>query len=329
MKLFLTLTALVLALFVVSLAWGYADIGAGQALLGVIGIGEPSHVLIAQELRLPRALLTITIGGALGLCGAALQGLLRNPLAEPGNIGVTSGAALGAVIMLYFGVANVTTLALPAGAMAGAGVVVVLIFLLASKEGSTTALILAGVAISSIAMALTALAMNLSPNPWALGEIVFWLMGSVRDRSMADVWLSLPFILLGSGLILSTARSLDALVLGEETAGSLGVNLTSVRIRIIVGTAMAVGAGVAVAGAIGFVGLIVPHVLRPFTGYVPSKLLLPSALGGAALLLMADIGVRALGNWTGAELYLGVFTALIGGPFFIYLIFRIRRGFAS
>lgn len=329
MKLFIALTALVLALFLVSLAWGYADIGAGAALLGVIGIGEPSHVLIAQELRLPRALLTITIGGALGLCGAALQGLLRNPLAEPGNIGVTSGAALGAVIMLYFGVANVTTLALPAGAMAGAGVVVVLIFLLASMEGSTTALILAGVAISSIAMALTALAMNLSPNPWALGEIVFWLMGSVRDRSMADVWLSLPFIVLGSGLILSTARSLDALVLGEETAGSLGVNLTSVRIRIIVGTAMAVGAGVAVAGAIGFVGLIVPHVLRPFTGYVPSKLLLPSALGGAVLLLMADIGVRALGNWTGSELYLGVFTALIGGPFFIYLIFRIRRGFAS
>ncbi len=329
MKLFLTLTGVVVALFLISLAWGYADIGAGAALLGVIGIGEPSHVLISQELRLPRALLTITIGGALGLCGAALQGLLRNPLAEPGNIGVTSGAALGAVIMLYFGVANVTTLALPAGAMAGAGVVVVLIFLLASMEGSTTALILAGVAISSIAMALTALAMNLSPNPWALGEIVFWLMGSVRDRSMADVWLSLPFILLGSGLILSTARSLDALVLGEETAGSLGVNLTSVRIRIIVGTAMAVGAGVAVAGAIGFVGLIVPHVLRPFTGYVPSKLLLPSALGGAALLLMADIGVRALGNWTGSELYLGVFTALIGGPFFIYLIFRIRRGFAS
>ncbi len=327
MKVILILIALVSALFATSLAWGYAEIGVGAALLGVVGVGEPHHVLIAQELRLPRALLALTIGAALGLCGAALQGLLRNPLAEPGNIGVTSGAALGAVIMLYFGVAGFTAWALPAGAMAGAGAVVVLIFLLASIEGSTTALILAGVAISSIAMALTALAMNLSPNPWALGEIVFWLMGSVRDRSMADVVLSLPFIALGAALILSTARSLDALVLGEDTAGSLGVALTSVRVRIILGTALAVGAGVAVAGAIGFVGLIVPHVLRPFTGYVPSRLLLPSALGGGALLLLADIGVRALSNWTGTELYLGVLTAIIGGPFFIYLIFRIRRGF--
>jgi len=328
MKLVFTLMALVAALFVTSLAWGYANVGLGASLFGVIGIGDPSHIVIAQELRLPRALLTTIIGAALGLSGAALQGLLRNPLAEPGNIGVTSGAALGAVIVLYFGIAGWSSWALPAGAMTGAGVVVVLIFLLASVEGSTTALILAGVAISSVAMALTALAMNLSPNPWALGEIVFWLMGSVRDRSMADVVLSFPFVAFGLGLILSTSRSLDALVLGEETAGALGVNLTSVRIRIILGTAMAVGAGVAVAGAIGFVGLIVPHVLRPFTGYVPSRLLAPSALGGAALLLMADIGVRALGGLTGSELYLGVFTALIGGPFFVYLIFRIRRGIA-
>lgn len=326
MKTAIALSCIVAALLTISLLTGYADIGGGEVLLGLLGHGEPAHVAIAQEIRLPRALLAALIGAALGLCGAALQGLLRNPLAEPGNIGVTSGAALGAVIVLYFGLANLTIWALPAGAMLGAGAVVVFIFLLASGTGSTTALILAGVAISSIAMALTALAMNLSPNPWALSEIVFWLMGSVRDRSMADVALSLPFIMAGTALILSTARGLDALVLGEETAGSLGVNLQSIRIRIILGTAMAVGAAVAVAGAIGFVGLIVPHVLRPFTGYVPSKLLLPSALGGAVLLLLADIGVRLLTNVTGSELYLGVFTALIGGPFFIYLIFRIRRG---
>ncbi len=326
MKLTLVLCATVAALLTASLVIGYTELSVGDALLGLIGVGEPSHIIIARELRLPRALLAAAVGAALGLCGAALQGLLRNPLAEPGNIGVTSGAALGAVIMLYFGFASASIWALPAGAMAGAGLVVVLIFVLASTEGNTTALILAGVAISSIAMALTALAMNLSPNPWALGEIVFWLMGSVRDRSMADVALSLPFIIFGAGLILTTARGLDALVLGEETANSLGVNLISVRIRIILGTAMAVGAGVAVSGAIGFVGLIVPHILRPFTGHVPSRLLLPSALGGAALLLLADIGVRLLTNVTGSELYLGVFTALIGGPFFIYLILRIRRG---
>lgn len=326
MRVVFVLTGLLVMLFAVSITWGYADMSASAALLGLFGVGDANNVIIAQELRLPRALLAALIGGALGLCGAALQGLLRNPLAEPGNIGVTSGAALGAVIMLYFGVAGVSAFALPAGAMAGAGVVVVLIFLLANVEGSTTALILAGVAISSVAMALTALAMNLSPNPWALGEIVFWLMGSVRDRSMGDVALCAPFVAAGLALILSTARSLDALVLGEETAGALGVNLSAVRLRIIIGTAMAVGAAVAVAGAIGFVGLIVPHVLRPFTGYIPSRLLLPSALGGASLLLMADIGVRFMGSFTGSELYLGVFTALIGGPFFVYLIFRMRRG---
>jgi len=321
-----TLGILTLALSIGSIITGYADISASQILLGLMGSGEPAHVVIAQELRLPRALLAAIIGGALGLCGAALQGLLRNPLAEPGNIGVTSGAAFGAVVALYFGFANMSPWALPLTAMVGAGLVVIFIFLLASRESSNTALILAGVAIGSVATALTALAMNLSPNPWALSEIVFWLMGSLRDRSMADVTLSLPFIVVGMGLILTTSRGLDALVLGEETASSLGINLSSVRIRIIVGTALAVGAGVAVAGAIGFIGLIVPHLLRSFTGYVPSRLLLPSALGGAALLLAADIGVRLLANAAGTELYLGVLTALVGGPFFIYLIFKIRRG---
>ncbi len=326
MKIAFSLSMMCIVLVLGSLVIGYADISTGEVLFGLMGQGDASHIVIAQELRLPRAVLAAVIGAALGLCGAALQGLLRNPLAEPGNIGVTSGAALGAIVALYFGFANLSPWALPLTAMVGAGLVVVLIFMLASMEGSTTALILAGVAVGSIATALAALAMNLSPNPWALSEIVFWLMGSLRDRSMADVTLSLPFILVGMGLILTTARGLDALVLGEETAHSLGINLTSVRIRIIIGTAMAVGAGVAVAGSIGFIGLVVPHLLRPFTGYVPSKLLLPSALGGAALLLVADIGVRLLANVAGTELYLGVLTALIGGPFFVYLIFKIRRG---
>lgn len=309
-----------------SLAVGYTEIGPTQVWAALFGFGDDATVIIAQDFRLPRTLLAALVGGALGLCGAALQGLLRNPLAEPGNIGVTSGAALGAVIALYFGFAALSPWALPLGAMLGAGLVVLLIFLLASADGDTTALILAGVAISSIAMALTALAMNLSPNPWALGEIVYWLMGSVRDRSMADVGLALPFIAAGSALVLTTARGLDALVLGEATASSLGVNLRSIRLRIICGTALAVGGAVAVAGAIGFVGLIVPHVLRPLTGYVPSRLLLPSALGGAILLLAADTCIRVLTLMTGSELYLGVFTALIGGPFFVYLVYRIRGG---
>lgn len=326
MKVSLVLLGLLAALLLASLGVGYASLSVLDIWRGLLGQGDTATVVIAQDFRLPRTLLAALVGGALGLCGAALQGLLRNPLAEPGNIGVTSGAALGAVVMLYFGLAAATPWALPLGAILGAGAVVLLIFLLAATDGDTTALILAGVAISSIAMALTALAMNLSPNPWALGEIVYWLMGSVRDRSMADVGLALPFVLAGTALVLTTARGLDALVLGEGAAQSMGVDLRSVRIRIILGTALAVGGAVAVAGAIGFVGLIVPHVLRPFTGYVPSKLLLPSAIGGAILLLAADVCVRLLTQITGAELYLGVFTALIGGPFFIYLVFRIRRG---
>ncbi len=326
MRIISILTGGLIALGLASIAIGYSDIAPIDVWRGLFGLGEDTTVIVVQEFRLPRTLLAALVGGALGLCGAALQGLLRNPLAEPGNIGVTSGAALGAVIALYFGFAAMTPWALPLGAMLGAGTVVLLIFLLASADGDTTALILAGVAISSIAMALTALAMNLSPNPWALGEIVYWLMGSVRDRSMTDVGLALPFIALGCGLVLTTARGLDALVLGEATASSLGVNLRSIRLRIICGTALAVGGAVAVAGAIGFVGLIVPHVLRPFTGYVPSRLLLPSAIGGAILLLAADTCIRALTLVTGSELYLGVFTALIGGPFFVYLVYRIRGG---
>lgn len=325
MKLNAALALLLIASFLLSLVVGYADVSAGEALAGLVGRGDAAHVIIAQEIRLPRALLTVLMGGALAMTGAALQGLLRNPLAEPGIIGISSGAAFGAVVMLYFGMAALTPWALPAGAMVGAGIVVVLIFLLAGADGRVTALILAGVAVSTVTTSLTALAMNLSPNPWALAEIVFWLMGSVRDRSMADVALAAPFILGGLALVLSAARGLDALVLGDETAQSMGVDLHSVRIRIILGTAMAVGASVAVAGAIGFVGLIVPHVLRPLTGYVPSKLLMPSALGGGTLLTLADVGVRLIAQGSATELYLGVLTALIGGPFFVWLILRLRR----
>ncbi len=326
MKLYFSLISGLLVVMTLSLFVGYSEIAPLQILKGLFGAGDPATVLVVQEIRLPRALLAALVGAALGLGGAGLQGLLRNPLAEPGIIGITSGAALGAVVMLYFGLASLSTWALPTGAMMGAALVTVLIFLLAGSEGRITAVILAGVAVGTFATSLTALAMNLSPNPWALAEIIFWLMGSVRDRSMTDVWLALPFIVAGTTLMLSAGRGLNALLLGEDAAQSLGVSLVSVRLRIILGTAMAVGAAVAVAGAIGFIGLVVPHLLRPFTGYEPGRLLLPSAIGGAALLTLADIGVRLLEGMTGTELYLGVLTALIGGPFFVWLIVRMRTG---
>ena len=274
-----------------------------------------------REIRLPRALLGLLIGAALGMSGAALQGFLRNPLAEPGVIGVSGAAALGAVLALYTGLSLAVPLALPALAIAGALAAVLVLQALAAGA-STLTLILAGVALSSLAGALTALALNLSPNPFAAQEIVFWLLGSLTDRSLVHVALAAPFILAGMALLLATARDLETLTLGEEAAASLGVNLARTRWLVVLGTALAVGAATAVAGVIGFVGLVVPHLLRPLVGHRPAALLPVSALGGALLLLVADVAVRLV--TPGTELKLGVLTSLVGAPFFLWLVVRSR-----
>ena len=277
--------------------------------------------LILQEIRLPRAVLGLTIGATLGLAGAALQGYLRNPLAEPGVIGVSTAAALGAVIAIYTGLSLAAPFALPLMAIGGSLLAVLALQALAGT-GSVLTLILAGVAISSLCGALASLALNLSENPFASLEIVFWLLGSITDRSMTHVWLAVPFIVTGWLLLLGSARALDVLSLGEETASSLGVDLKRTRLLVVTGTAIGVGACTAVSGVIGFVGLVVPHVLRPLVGHMPSRLLPASALGGAILLLAADILVRVID--TGTELKLGVVTALVGGPFFLSLILRLK-----
>lgn len=279
--------------------------------------------LVLTELRVPRALLGMLVGASLGLAGAAMQGLLRNPLAEPGIVGVSGCAAFGAVLAFYSGLAGVLPLALPLGGVGGAIVAVLLLYLLAGRSAGTLTIILAGIAINAIAGALTSLVLNLSPSPFAFLEIIFWQMGSFADRSMQHVAFSAPLMVLGWILLMSAARALDALSLGEETAASLGVRLPRVRALVIVGTACAVGSAVAVSGVIGFVGLVVPHLLRPWVGYQPSKLLPISALGGAVLVLAADIAVRVIP--TNTELKLGVLTALIGAPFFLYLVYRLRR----
>ncbi|MCY3731846.1 MAG: iron ABC transporter permease [Rhodospirillaceae bacterium] len=277
--------------------------------------------LILREIRLPRAVLGLTIGATLGLAGAALQGYLRNPLAEPGVIGVSTAAALGAVIAIYTGLSLAAPVALPLMAIGGSLLAVLALQALAGT-GSVLTLILAGVAISSLCGALASLALNLSENPFASLEIVFWLLGSITDRSMTHVWLAVPFIVTGWLLLLGSARALDVLSLGEETASSLGVDLKRTRLLVVTGTAIGVGACTAVSGVIGFVGLVVPHVLRPLVGHLPSRLLPASALGGAILLLAADVLVRVID--TGTELKLGVVTALVGGPFFLSLILRLK-----
>lgn len=315
--------ALVLCLFLGSLALGEAEVDLVASFTALFSGQQTMGSLVIGEIRLPRACLAVLVGGSLGLAGAALQGLLRNPLAEPGVIGISGTAALGAVIAFYSGLSATYPLALPLGGMVGALASVIAIYIIAGRETSLLTLILAGVAINSLAGALTALALNLSPNPFAIYEIYFWLMGSLADRGFQHVLLVCVPIGLGWLLLVSTARALDALSLGEDTAQSLGVRLGSVRLRVIAGAALCVGASVSVCGVVGFVGLVVPHVLRPLVGYQPSLLLPTSVLGGAALTLGADIFVRTVD--TGVELKLGVLTALIGAPFFFHLIFVTRR----
>ncbi len=314
--------AVVLA-FAASLLVGPAAIGLPEIVKAMFGGRADTVALIVGEVRLPRALLGLTIGATLGLAGAALQGFLRNPLAEPGLVGVTASASLGAVLTFYTGLAGLFALALPLGGMAGACAGVILVQGLAGRQTSSMTLILAGIAVTSFAAALTALTLNLAPNPFAALEIMFWLMGSLADRSLEHVWLSAPFMLAGWLLLATLGRPLDALTLGEDAAQTLGFSLHRLRHRLILGVALSVGAATSVAGAIGFVGLIVPHLLRPLVGHRPSALLPASALGGAVLTLSADVAVRLISP--GHELKLGVLTALVGAPFFLFLILRLRR----
>lgn len=317
-----SLALLTATLFCLSLLIGPAATGLGDVVEGLFGSDRGALVLIMQEIRLPRAILATAIGITLGLSGAALQGLLRNPLAEPGLLGISASASLGAVLAIHTGFSVAVPLGLPVAALAGAFLAAILVQALAGLSSSILTIVLAGVAVSSFAGAMTSLALSLSPNPFASLEIVFWMLGSLNDRSMLHVWLSLPLMLVGWVALASVGRALDVLTLGEDTATSIGVNMRTVRLLVIAGTAVSVGAATAVAGAIGFVGLIIPHILRPLVSAKPSRLLPASALGGAALLLAADIAVRLIAPER--DLKIGVLTALIGAPFFLWLVFRYR-----
>ncbi|MEX1147206.1 MAG: iron ABC transporter permease [Sphingomonadales bacterium] len=309
-------------LFVVALFAG-GERNLWPLLLQGTAAGDPVSWLILTEIRLPRALLAVMVGAVLGLSGAALQGFLRNPLADPGLVGVSSMAALGAVIVFYFGLAGAALWILPLGGMGGALLAILMLYALAGRDASVLTLILAGLVMSTLAAALTSLALNFAPSPYAALEIIFWILGSLADRSFTHVWLALPFMVAGAALLFTTARGLDALSLGEDAAISLGVNVTRLRLAVILGTALGVGAAVSVSGVVGFVGLMVPHLLRPFAGHRPGLLLPLSALGGSVLVLVADILVRTTAG--AQELKLGVVTALVGGPFFVVLLMNTRR----
>ena len=313
---------LVLALAVVaSLFLGRVNVSPAEVIQGLLSPGASLAGLVVTELRLPRAVLAILVGASLGLSGAVLQGLLRNPLAEPGLLGVSNGAALGAVLSIYFGLSQAFPLATPLLGLAGAVGAGAMTF--AFGRGGTLSLILAGSAVSGLALAFLALALNFAPNPYAAYEMNIWMLGTLSEKSWDHILLVAPFIALGLGILATMGRAVDALTLGEVQARSLGIDLDRTRILTLLGVGLCVGAATSVTGSIGFIGLVAPHLVRPFVGHQPGRTLLPSALLGAALLICADIVTRLL--TTQNELRLGVVTSLIGAPFFFWLVLRLRK----
>jgi iron complex transport system permease protein len=313
---------------VLTLVLAVCSMGTGKVMLGwdVFWRQDPLARTILLELRLPRTLLAILIGCGLGASGAALQGYLRNPLADPGVLGVAAMAAFGAVLSMFFEVAGAHFWALPMSAVAGAVIGMVLLFALAGSAASSLVLVLAGVILSALATAGMAFALSMAPSPWAAGEIIRWLLGALTDRSIEELVFAAPLIAIGSVFLFRARGALDALTLGELGARSLGIDLNSAQRNLALGVGLIVGASVAVAGVIGFVGLVVPHLLRPLVGARPGALLIPSALGGAVLLLAGDVIVRLLPG--GSELQVGVAMSLVGAPFFLVLLLSLRRRLA-
>ena len=323
----MAMIALVVLLAVISLGIGPVRLSPVAVVEALFGGGSDVAQVIVREIRLPRTILALAIGAMLGLSGAALQGLLRNPLASPSLFGAPQSAAFGAVLVIALGLADVRSYALPVAAIFAAFGSVFVLLAISGRNAGLLILILAGLAISSLAGAATALVMNLASNPFLVLEIAFWLLGSLEDRSFQHVMLALPFILAGAAILFSQRSAFRALTLGEETAQSLGVDVNRLRLFVILGVALGVGGAVAVTGTIGFIGLVAPHLMRPLIGHDPARLLVPSALAGSALLLAADIAVRIIPSTS--DIKVGVLTSIIGVPFFLYLIMRERRALSG
>ncbi len=301
---------------------GSVPLPPARMVAALLGQGDAGDALVVWQVRLPRALAALVAGMALGISGAALQGLLRNPLAEPGVLGVSAMSALFATVALFYGLAATIPFALPLAAIAGALAATAIIAWAAPRSSSVVTLILVGVGISSFSGAVMALLMNLAPNPFTLADMVTWMMGSVANRSFDDLALSTPFILIGAAILIAARRGLAALALGEEAAAGVGLNVDRQRLLVVLGAGLATGGAVALAGAIGFVGIVAPHLVRPWVRHDPARVLLPSALLSGLILVLADITVRVIPGDT--ELKLGVVAALIGAPVFVTI--ALRRG---
>lgn len=301
---------------------GSTPLPADRVLAAFFGGADAGDRLVVWAIRLPRAIAAFLVGAALGLSGAALQGLLRNPLAEPGVLGVSATASLAATFSLYYGLVAFSPWVLPIFAIVGALLATALLALAAIRTRSVVTLILIGVGLSSFSGALMSLMMNLAPNPFSLSDMISWMLGSVANRSFQEIVFVLPFLIAGSAILLATGRGLSALTLGEEAASGVGLNLRNQRIFTVLGAGLATGASVALAGAIGFVGIVAPHIIRPFVGHDPARSLVPSALLAGLFLVVADIGVRLIP--TDNEMKLGVVAALIGAPVFVWIAMQRR-----
>jgi len=304
---------------------GSTPLSIGRVIAAFLGGADAGDQLVVWSIRLPRAIAAFLVGAALGLSGAALQGLLRNPLAEPGVLGVSASSSLAATFALYYGLAAMSPWVLPVFAILGALAATALLALAAIRTRSVVTLILIGVGLSSFSGAVMSLLMNLAPNPFSLSDMINWMLGSVANRSFNEIVLALPFMIAGAAILLGTGRGLSALTLGEEAAAGVGLNLRNQRIYTVLGAGLATGASVALAGAIGFVGIVAPHVIRPFVDHDPERSLVPSALLAGLILVLADIGVRLLP--TVSELKLGVVAALIGAPAFVWIAMQRRAAY--
>ena len=316
--------ACVVAIFAACLL-GSTPLPPDRVFAAFLGGADAGDRLVVWTIRFPRALAAFLVGAALGLSGAALQGLLRNPLAEPGVLGVSATASLAATFSLYYGLVAFSPWILPLAAITGALAATALLALAAIRTRSVVTLILIGVGLSSFAGALMSLLLNIAPNPFSLSDMISWMLGSVANRSFDEIILALPFLIAGSAILLATRRGLSALTLGEEAASGVGLNLRNQRIFTVLGAGLATGASVALAGAIGFVGIVAPLLVRPFVNHDPARSLIPSALLAGLILVIADIGVRIIP--TTNELKLGVVAALLGAPVFVWIAMQRRAAY--
>jgi iron complex transport system permease protein len=281
---------------------------------------------IVWLIRLPRVVVAGVVGAGLATAGAMMQSLFRNPLAEPSLTGVGPGAVLGAVVVFVTGWSTASVVMLPLSAIGGALLALFLVYAIATRGGATpiTTLLLAGIAVGSFLTAISSLLISVNIVTWQVAqEIVFWMMGGLDGRTWAHVWLSLPFVAVGLVAAMFQTRTLDLLLLGEESASALGVEIEGAKRLLVFTSALLTGASVAVAGLVGFVGLIIPHAVRLLLGPGHRTLVPASAVSGAAFLIGCDLLARTVRP--PAEIRLGVVTALCGAPFFLLLLLRRLR----